>query len=462
MNIEQHLIFLNNEDKTSEVEYCQYQSGRYSVRFHGNPRLYLYAYNSIIWLRNPELVNFENLQIMLPQGHILYDYQKILKFEQFFRIIFKNGATRCYHQSELVFVENARKSVRVDCLLNYYSQVAQIAGIQTEHYRCHPKIIGFCNQKFYANQLIILTPDDHDPEVMKSYRTVAGQHARARVNQRQIDEIKHNVLPELKNLVAMDDIGIISPYRDQAQTLAQTVEDSKLEISTVHKFQGKEKEAIIITTVDNEVTNFTDNPNLLNVAISRAKRYLRVVVSDQIQKENSNLNDLLEYMKYQNFEQVEGSVYSVFDLLYKDHQAAREAYLRKNKRVSVYDSENLMYTMIQEVLTQEAYLYLDVVAHVPLKMLIRDRSNLILEDLTYVMNSATHVDFLIYSKLSKKPVLAIEVDGVAFHKAGSKQAERDDRKNRIMENFGIPYMRFKTNGSFERVALNNRLSMIIR
>ncbi|MDD3654972.1 MAG: AAA domain-containing protein [Desulfotomaculaceae bacterium] len=32
-----------------------------------------------------------------------------------------------------------------------------------EHYRCHPKIIGFCNQKFYSNELIVLT-DEEDRE----------------------------------------------------------------------------------------------------------------------------------------------------------------------------------------------------------------------------------------------------------------------------------------------------------
>lgn len=28
-----------------------------------------------------------------------------------------------------------------------------------EHYRCHPKIIEFCNQKFYRGNLIIMTED---------------------------------------------------------------------------------------------------------------------------------------------------------------------------------------------------------------------------------------------------------------------------------------------------------------
>ena len=33
-----------------------------------------------------------------------------------------------------------------------------------EHYRCHPKIIGFCNQKFYQNQLVIMTEDHADKQ----------------------------------------------------------------------------------------------------------------------------------------------------------------------------------------------------------------------------------------------------------------------------------------------------------
>ena len=30
-----------------------------------------------------------------------------------------------------------------------------------EHYRCHPRIIQFCNQKFYDNELVIMTEDDN-------------------------------------------------------------------------------------------------------------------------------------------------------------------------------------------------------------------------------------------------------------------------------------------------------------
>ena len=144
-----------------------------------------------------------------------------------------------------------------------------------EHYRCHPKIIGFCNQKFYNNQLVIMTQDNGESDVLKAYITVEGNHARGHFNQRQIDEITNNILPELNS----SDVGIIAPYKDQTSALAEEI-TGQIDISTVHKFQGREKDDIIISTVDHEITEFTDNPNMLNVAVSRAKKRMRIVVSD--------------------------------------------------------------------------------------------------------------------------------------------------------------------------------------
>ncbi len=139
-----------------------------------------------------------------------------------------------------------------------------------EHYRCHPKIIDFCNQKFYQNSLIIMTEDNGESNTLSAYKTVKGNHKREHLNQ----------------------------------------------VKTVHKFQGREKEAIIINTVDNEVTDFSDDPYLLNVAISRAKKRLCLVVSGNEQPADSNIKDLIAYIEYNNFDVVDSEIYSVFDLLY--------------------------------------------------------------------------------------------------------------------------------------------------
>lgn len=40
-----------------------------------------------------------------------------------------------------------------------------------EHYRCHPKIINFCNQKFYGGKLIVMTEDSGEPDVLTMIQT---------------------------------------------------------------------------------------------------------------------------------------------------------------------------------------------------------------------------------------------------------------------------------------------------
>jgi len=66
-----------------------------------------------------------------------------------------------------------------------------------------------------------------------------------------------------------------------------------------------------------------------------------------------------------------------------------------------------------------------------------------------VINPATHIDFLLYNRITKKSVLAIEVDGFHYHKQGTEQRERDKMKDHILKLCKIPLLRFPTNGSEE-------------
>ena len=45
--------------------------------------------------------------------------------------------------------------------------------------------------------------------------------------------------------------------------------------------------------------------------------------------------------------------------------------------------------------------------------------------------------------------MAIEVDGYDNYKRGTKQYERDQLKNNILDKYNIPWIRLKTNGSGE-------------
>lgn len=315
-----------------------------------------------------------------------------------------------------------------------------------EHYRCHPKIINFCNQKFYRGELIIMTKDNGEEDVLVAVKTVAGNHERNHYSQRQIDVIKNEIIP--KYVLNPKETGIIAPYKNQVEALSREITD--IDVATVHKFQGKEKDNIIISTVDDEISDFTDDPYLINVAVSRAKKRLLLVVTGNEQLRERNITDLIDYIQYNNFEVVESKIYSIFDYLYKQYTKERIAYLQKHKKVSEYDSENLMYSLIEEIFADSKYSGLDVVCHFPLNKLIKNQELLNEQERQYVRNPATHLDFLIYNRISKKPVLAIEVDGYEYHKKGTVQASRDLLKNHIMEMYEIPLLRFKTNGSGER------------
>lgn len=65
------------------------------------------------------------------------------------------------------------------------------------------------------------------------------------------------------------------------------------------------------------------------------------------------------------------------------------------------------------------------------------------------------------NKLGKMPVLAVEVDGYAYHVNNPAQAERDKMKDRILQKYGIPILRIRTNESGEESRLQNKLVEVL-
>lgn len=326
-----------------------------------------------------------------------------------------------------------------------------------EHYRCHPKIINFCNQKFYHGELIIMTTDKGEDDVLSVVKTVVGNHVRNHYSQRQIDVIKNEIIP--KYVSNPEETGIIAPYKNQVEALRKEI--TGIDAATVHKFQGKEKENIIISTVDDEISDFADDPYLINVAVSRAKKKLMLVVTGNEQTKERNITELIDYIQYNNFEVADSKIYSIFDYLYKQYTKERQVYLQKHKKVSKYDSENLMYSLIEDIICANKYSSLDVVCNFPLNMLIKNPELLNEQECRYALNPATHLDYLIYNRIGKKPVLAIEVDGYSYHKEDTVQASRDLLKNHIMELYEIPLLRFKTNGSGEKDKIVEMLDKLV-
>lgn len=308
-----------------------------------------------------------------------------------------------------------------------------------EHYRCHPKIIEFCNQRFYNGELVAMTNDNGEENVLQVVRTAKGNHAREHFNQREIDVITQEVMPECKD---MDSVGIITPYRNQAEEVNKVLGQDIA--STVHKYQGRECDTIIISTVDNEPTEFSDDANLLNVAISRAKTRLCIVTNGNELPKESNLAQLIAYVQYNNFEVKESKLHSVFDLLYKQYTMERLAYEATHRSVSNHLSENLVYEVLVKAIADLRLNNTEVLCHYPLSRLIGDWNLLSEEERAFAESPFSHVDFLVYNSLTKQPLQTIEVDGWHFHRNSDVQKSRDALKDRILTKFGLCPHRIST------------------
>ena len=304
-----------------------------------------------------------------------------------------------------------------------------------------------------------MTKDNGEQDTLKVYKTVIGNHARGHINQRQIDEITQNILPDVNSNCSK--IGIITPYRDQVKELQKSIDCSEIMIDTVHKFQGREKDTIILSTVDDEITPFSDDENLLNVAVSRAIKHFFIIVNPNEKNKHTNIGDLVSYIEYNNFEIIESDIYSIFDYLYKQYHKEKIKMLENSKRVSKYDSENLMFNQLEKILSENNYTNLGIVTHLPLREIFKNVSKLNNDEYRFVVKTDSHVDFMIYNKVNKQPVLAIEVDGYEYHKEDTKQYERDKIKDSIFKKYDLPLMRFKTNGSGEKEKVLSKLSEII-
>ncbi|MCF7932016.1 MAG: AAA family ATPase [Acholeplasmataceae bacterium] len=331
-----------------------------------------------------------------------------------------------------------------------------------EHYRCAPDIINFCNRMFYDNELIPMT--SNRGQHLEIIKTVPGNHGRKNpfgsgmYNQREIDVLAENIGGK-----DMSSVGVISPFRHQAERIRERFGETGIEADTIHKFQGRQKDEIYLSFVVNALDvnldqeknllhDFVTNRMLLNVAISRGKNKVTAIVSDKIYHSKNNIiHDFIQYAEhlYGNSITKTSNLTSVFDYLYAEYDdLLKKQYKSKPKE---HMTELLMCNLIDEVLKE--YKTIGYSMHVRLSRLINNTEGLTDEERRYVMHPWTHVDFLFFKKVSKERLFVIEVDGIKFHEQSQHQSEHDRIKDAVLRNNGIPVHRFKTNESSEEQRL---------
>lgn len=141
--------------------------------------------------------------------------------------------------------------------------------------------------------------DEEDSTMNEGEAEVAISHAKRLVN----------------SGVQASDIGIITPYAAQVVLLKMMKNnDDKLkdmEISTVDGFQGREKEAIIISMArsnSKKEVGFLSDRRRMNVAVTRARRHCCLVCDTETVTSDKFLKRLIEYFE-ENGEYLSASEY---------------------------------------------------------------------------------------------------------------------------------------------------------
>jgi ATP-dependent RNA/DNA helicase IGHMBP2 len=180
----------------------------------------------------------------------------------------------------------------------YGGQVTRRLDVQ---YRMHEAIMGFSSAEFYEGTLVA-------DESVRSHRLCDLPGVRAeplteaplqfidtagagydeepepggesRLNPREAGLVARKVQALLAAGVAPGDVAVIAPYAAQVRRLRDLLDVPGLEIDSVDGFQGREKEAVVLSLVRSNMENeigFLGDVRRINVALTRARRKLLVV-----------------------------------------------------------------------------------------------------------------------------------------------------------------------------------------
>ena len=185
------------------------------------------------------------------------------------------------------------------------------------HFRSHPAIIGFSNQHFYEGRLELCS-SSQPPGRMPALEwkkvdgdSQKGPRGKSWVNRREAKELSAALAEDMRELIGLNmSIGVVSPYRAQVELIQEQLSNLMnaeelrfVDVATAHRFQGDERDIIYFSPVigfsmPEHQLRFVANPNLVNVALTRARRRLVILGNmDACLQGRNVLSELARYVK---------------------------------------------------------------------------------------------------------------------------------------------------------------------
>jgi superfamily I DNA and/or RNA helicase len=304
------------------------------------------------------------------------------------------------------------------------------------HYRCHPKIIGFNNKKYYNNKLNIRSSDNekHPLEFIECHSKDATLK---NTSESEAKEIVHYVKTHPNKTIA-----VITPFVNQRNEIQEELNQNgiaNVDCGTVHAFQGDEKQEIIFSLALTDKTHektyswLKNNKELINVATSRAKEKL-VIIGDMEQLNRlhhpGDDDDLFELCNYVS----SNGITTITERAPESRALGIKPYSTETETAFL---ETLNHAINAMMITKTKYV---VKKEVPISQVFNSSNQV--NDLFYT----GRFDYIVYERDGKEwlPIFAIELDGNE-HTTDLRVIERDKKKQQICDEHNFQLIRVPNN-----------------
>jgi ATP-dependent RNA/DNA helicase IGHMBP2 len=196
--------------------------------------------------------------------------------------------------------EAAKRGLSVSMFERLRQSLPAEAGCMLkEQHRMHQVLMTFPSTRMYQGQLrahpdaaqrdlrpLLARPIDAPPVLFvdtagKGFDEKQGEASESLTNSGEADVIVARVRALLNAGLSEADVAVITPYRAQASLLREQLAHlAGLEVDTVDAFQGREKEAVLVSLVRSNTeqqVGFLSDVRRMNVAMTRARRHLFLV-----------------------------------------------------------------------------------------------------------------------------------------------------------------------------------------
>lgn len=194
----------------------------------------------------------------------------------------------------------------------------------TMQYRMHENIMQFSSDEFYESSLVAaelvrqhllsdipgVTANPLTQSANRFYDTAgSGCDEQSEPGSQSLENpgeaafVASYVNGLLAAGVDAGDVAVVTPYAAQARRLRDLIPQAAVEVDTVDGFQGREKEAVLISLVRSNTTGelgFLTDTRRVNVALTRARRHLAVFGDSSTLAHHEFYLRLLEHFECQN------------------------------------------------------------------------------------------------------------------------------------------------------------------